>query len=398
MAITTVGIIGGGQLAQMMAAVAPSLQLQVVVQTPHPTDPAASWAHDVILASIDDAHATAQLADQCQVITFENEFIDIAALYPLASRIRFCPSLEALAPLLDKYHQRRYLEQIGLPVPTFIALPQEPGPHNWPQEAFPAVLKTRRQGYDGQGTVVVHSEAHLQRIWSQRQPQDLLLESWVPFQKELAIVGARSVQGEIALFPVVETQQVNYVCRRVFVPAPISPSLQNQIQAMMTTLLTTLEVVGVFALELFLLADNRILVNEIAPRTHNSGHYTIDACHTSQFEQQLRAVSQQPLQDPSLICEGAIMVNLLGLDEAEPNYEAKRAQLQQLPDTYVHWYEKTSPRPGRKLGHATTLVTRSSSLSNLPSLSNLSPSSDLIEILQARASHLEQIWYGEHLN
>lgn len=355
MSLKRVGVIGGGQLAGMMAAEAEALGIELVVQTPDSQDPAVAVANEVIYAPVDDAVATAKLATHCQSITFENEFINLAALSKLAQEgICFRPSLEALAPLLDKYKQRLYLKKIGLPVPKFILL--ESGQEITSPFGFPAVLKTRRNGYDGKGTFIVKNLNDLKTTWESRECPDILLEEFVPFNQELAVMAARSLKGEIVIYPIVETQQVNQVCRRVIAPAQINPELVSQIQAIATTLLEKLQVVGIFGIELFLTKDQQVLVNEIAPRTHNSGHFTLDACETSQFAMQLQTVADLPLGSPQMKYPGAVMVNLLGDETSVSDYQAKRSRLQAMPQTFVHWYGKKESYPGRKLGHVTTLL------------------------------------------
>ena len=224
------------------------------------------------------------------------------------------------------------------------------------------VLKARRHGYDGQGTFIIKDfEALKHKLEGSstehlgRQPA-FLLEEFVPFERELAVIAARSAAGEIVTYPIVETQQEKQVCRRVLVPADINSTVEAEIKAIAHTLLDSLQVVGVFGIELFLTPAGAVLVNEIAPRTHNSGHFTLDACETSQFEQHLRAVCDLPLGNPALRCSGAVMVNLLGYEYAENDYQAKRQQLASLPYAHVHWYGKTESRPGRKLGHVTVLL------------------------------------------
>lgn len=364
-----VGVIGGGQLAWMMAGASEALGVKLVVQTPHSTDPAVEIADSTIFATIDDAAATLELANRCDVITFENEFINLPALRELAQEgISFRPGLEVLAPLLDKYDQRCYLEDIGLPTPSFMTLEGEVGndelnltksftqPLNLPQLDFPLVLKTRRHGYDGQGTFIIKDSEALQSTWQNLKYAPVLLEEFVPFERELAVMAARSVDGEIVVYPVVETQQEDQVCRRVLVPAEITVAVEEEVNAIAHSLLNSLQAVGIFGIELFLTNDGKVLVNEIAPRTHNSGHFTLDASVTSQFEQHLRAVCGLPLGNPALKSAGAVMVNLLGYEHSQNDYFAKRQQLAELPASYVHWYGKTESRPGRKLGHVTVLL------------------------------------------
>jgi 5-(carboxyamino)imidazole ribonucleotide synthase len=388
--VKRVGVIGGGQLAWMMAGAAEALGIELIIQTPHPTDPAVTIASDIIFAAINDAAATAKLASCCDAITFENEFINLDALMPLTKQgVCFRPRLEALAPLLDKYHQRCYLEDIGLPQPSFMTLEGEVGseelihsasfgqPMNLSELDFPLVLKARRHGYDGQGTFIVKDSSSLQEIWKKLGYTPVLLEEFIEFERELAVIAARSVAGEVVVYPVVETQQEQQVCRRVIAPAEISPEVVAEIEAIARTLLNRLEVVGVFGIELFLTPSGKVLVNEVSPRTHNSGHFTLDACETSQFEQQLRAVTGLPLGRQGLNCDAAVMVNLLGYEYSQDDYLEKRQKLAALPQTFVHWYGKTESRPGRKLGHVTVLC-----------------DSQQRSEVQAIAQEIEFLWYG----
>ncbi|WP_199245700.1 5-(carboxyamino)imidazole ribonucleotide synthase [[Phormidium] sp. ETS-05] len=352
-----VGVIGGGQLAWMMAPEATKLGISLLVQTPSTEDPAAAVT-ETVLAPLRDAKATAELAARCDAITFENEFVDLDALGELEKQgVIFAPSLSVLAPLLDKYHQRCYLRDIGLPVPEFIS---------WfgdEQSSFlgkwPLVVKARRHGYDGRGTEVVHNMTELMAVWQRWGRVPVLLEEFIPFERELAVMAARSRGGEIAIYPVVETQQENQVCRRVLVPAAIDPKVAAECETIARQLLQPQSgpaVVGIFGIELFLTDRGQLLVNEIAPRTHNSGHFTIDACEISQFQMQLRAVCDLPLGQTTLKSPGAVMVNLLGYEHSRSDYRTKRQQIAAIPGAHLHWYGKAESHPGRKLGHVTVLL------------------------------------------
>lgn len=374
-----VGVIGGGQLAWMMAEAGKDLGIDLVVQTPHKTDPAVALSTSAVLAAIDDVKATAELASQCEVVTFENEFVDIPALELLASQgVCFRPNLSALVPLLDKYDQRSFLKDIGLPVPFFEAVEAA----HWDKwlndaECFPLVLKARRHGYDGQGTFIVKDAAALSQVRQKAQSTPLLVEEYIPFDRELAAIAARSTSGDVAVYPIVETVQENQVCRRVFAPAQIDEKLVNEIEAIARHLLNSLNAVGVFGIELFLTKDGSILVNEIAPRTHNSGHFTIEACETSQFAQHLLAVCGLPLGNTGLKTPGAVMINLLGFEDADSDYIDLRNKILEIPGSYLHWYGKTQSRPGRKLGHVTVLLDTSDR-----------------EAAEEVANKVEYIWYG----
>ena len=349
-----IGVIGGGQLAWMLGLAAQKMGYEFWVQTPHSSDPAVTIATGTILAPIGDAVATAQLAAHCDVITFENEFVNLPELQHLADQgVNFAPRLENLAPLLDKYDQRCYLQNIGLPTPNFCVLSQNAAGEFENPWGFPVVLKARRQGYDGRGTSILESYEALKNAVQDHNPEDFLLEEFIPFERELAVMIARSSSGEIAIYPVVETEQENQVCHRVIAPARIPKSVQELVQAMAKKFIEKLNGIGIFGLEFFLAPNDRILVNEIAPRTHNSGHYTIEACKTSQFEQQLNAILNLPLSSPDLKYASAVMINLLGYESATSEYATQRQQLAAIPHASLHWYGKTQARPGRKLGHLT---------------------------------------------
>ncbi|BAZ19710.1 phosphoribosylaminoimidazole carboxylase ATPase subunit [Kalymmatonema gypsitolerans NIES-4073] len=378
-----VGVIGGGQLASMMGDAAKKLGVELVVQTPSINDPAVSISVENIFAPVDDANATAELAHKCDVITFENEFVDIEALSKLAQGVCFRPQLEALTPLLDKYHQRCYLRDLGLPVPRFVALDLAfADDATFNQLGFPMVLKARRHGYDGQGTFIIKEIESLKQkleLHNINENQNIfLLEEYIPFERELAVIAARSVSGEVVIYPVVETQQEEQVCRRVIAPADISPKVAVEIEKIARTLLNSLQAVGIFGIELFLTADDKVLVNEVAPRTHNSGHFSIDACVTSQFEQHLRAVCGMELGNTAMICPSAVMVNLLGYEISQSDYITKRQQIEQIPQAHVHWYGKSQSRPGRKLGHVTVLLDGHNREQAMGSI----------------ARNIESIWYG----
>ena len=379
MAIKRIGAIGGGQLAWMLGMEAPKLGVELFVQTPNADDPAVCLAAGAVFAAIDDAAATAKLAEHCEIVTFENEFVDLEALWKLeATGVCFRPPLRALSPLLDKYEQRCFLKQAGMPVPTFALLEREEDATNF---SFPAAIKARRGGYDGRGTEIVADAKALKRVWHCWQCPSALVEAYVPFVKELAVMAARSPRGEIALHPVVETEQEAQVCRRVLAPARIRDKVEKEIDRIARAVLERLQAIGIFGFEFFLTADDRVFVNEIAPRPHNSGHFTLDACRTSQFEQHLRATGDRPLGDPTLLCDGAVMVNLLGYERRRDDYAEKRDKLAALPGARVYWYGKQESRPGRKLGHVTVLL-----------------AGDVGDALQrqarAVAKAIEAIWYA----
>ncbi|MEM9215766.1 MAG: 5-(carboxyamino)imidazole ribonucleotide synthase [Cyanobacteria bacterium P01_F01_bin.150] len=403
--MSRVGVIGGGQLAWMMSEVALSLGIELCIQTPKLTDPAGKSIppENIVLAAVDDANATAKMSQSCDVVTFENEFVDLDALSKLfQSGVTFYPAIASLRPLLDKYHQRQCFKSLHIPTPKFAVIEEgmsvkelmlgflchsEATPIDSAQPEgkynFPVVLKARRHGYDGKGTHIIRSQDELTQILTEQADTPWLLEEFVPFERELAVMAARSQSGDIVVYPVVESQQEEQVCRRVFVGPEVDLAIQEQVEAIARKLLTYLNFVGVLGIEFFLTKERLVLVNEIAPRTHNSGHYTIDACVTSQFDQQLRAVTGLPLGNADLICEGAVMVNLLGYENSNDHYQHKRKQLGALPDTSVYWYGKAECRVGRKMAHVTTVIPKGSSC----------PAEELRKRLEAIASTIESLWY-----
>ncbi|HBE35127.1 MAG TPA: 5-(carboxyamino)imidazole ribonucleotide synthase, partial [Cyanobacteria bacterium UBA11368] len=305
------------------------------------------------------------------------------------------------------YDQRCFLQDLGLTVPRFVAIQQVPVPEQErytdeelaameaqekdfipppPPESLPdadprLVIKARRLGYDGQGIFIVEEKEEFWNALDQLGQTPAILEQFIPFERELAVIAARSLEGEIVVYPVVETQQENQVCRRVLAPAEISSDVKEEVEAIARKILDKLQAVGVFGIELFLTPENQVIVNEISPRTHNSGHYTIDACKTSQFEQHLRAVCGLPLGEVDLL-KPAVMVNLLGYEHSQTEfYSLKRQLIAAIPNARVHWYGKTESRPGRKLGHVTILLDE--------------PSANQREQLLELARQVETIWYGD---
>ena len=218
----------------------------------------------------------------------------------------------------------------------------------------------------------------VEKKWAELGYQPVLLESFVYFEKELAVMVARSASGEVSVYPVVETEQIDQVCRRVIVPARVQESVKEEVRVIATQLVTQLGVVGIFGIELFLSVDGRVLINEIAPRTHNSGHYTLNACEASQFEQQLRAVCQRPLGSTQMTHPGAVMINLLGTENSTSDYAEQRAALAAMPNAYVYWYGKKESRVGRKMGHVTLLTDAKKG------------DAAIAEMIQ----RVEQLWYG----
>jgi len=356
-----IGVIGGGQLAWMMAIAAKRLGIELSVQAASPDDSAVPVADLVIYGKVADASATAQLAEYCQAITFENEFVDLVSLQKLSDRgLLFLPKLETLAISVDKLNQRQHFRDHQIPTPEFYSVEQETELLGAAERlGYPLVLKARRHGYDGKGTWVIDNEIDLRSAWESMQKAPAIAEAFIPFERELAVIVARSESGEVVIYPVVETIQANQVCRRTIAPARVDPKIREKVETIAKQIVTTLDAIGVFGIEFFLTAAGEVSVNEIAPRTHNSGHYTIEGCQTSQFEQLLRVVSGRQLGGVSMLAPVAVMVNLLGFENtagADANYVDKRKAIASFPNTHIHWYNKTQSSVGRKLGHVTILA------------------------------------------
>ena len=354
-----IGVVGGGQLARMLVQAAAQRDVPIAVQTSDAADPAAGLASRLVAADPRDVAGTRELVVGCDGITFENEWVNIDALLPLEQQgVRFQPSLAALSPLVDKLSQRQLLDDLAIPSPPWCPLslisPAQPAlPQGW---TFPVMAKASRGGYDGKGTVVLRDIDGLAQLLRAVPADDWLLESWVDYELELALVVSRDQRGRIRHFPLVQTHQHQQVCDWVLAPAPVDPSVAALAYNVAASLMTKLGYVGVLALEFFY-GPAGLQVNEIAPRTHNSGHFSIEACTSSQFDQQLCIAAGLPVPDPELKSRGALMVNLLGLDpERHPPLDQRLEHLEAMPGLHLHWYGKSPETPGRKLGHVTLLL------------------------------------------
>jgi 5-(carboxyamino)imidazole ribonucleotide synthase len=350
----SIGVVGGGQLAWMLAAAAQQLHVHLHVQTPGAHDPATSLATSVVQADLDDIAATRELARRCSAITFENEWVDLPALAPLSfDGISFLPSLEALSPLVSKRSQRELLQQLGLPAPRWCDLPSDGVlPDGF---SYPLMAKASTGGYDGKGTAVLQGPEDLQALLARIPASDWILEELVSFELELSQLACRDRAGNLQCYPLVQTHQHQQVCDWVLAPASVPHAVQAYARNIAASLLTAINYVGVLSIEFFY-GQGGLQVNEIAPRTHNSGHFTIEAAHTSQFAQQVRIVAGLPMGPVELQVPGALMVNLLGFESSDADYQSQRDALAALPEATVHWYGKQGSSPGRKLGHVTLLL------------------------------------------
>ena len=354
-----VGILGGGQLARMMAEAASQLGIEVTILEHEADSPAGRIAAREAVGGWLDYDKLAELADGALAVTLENEFVDVAALEWLEARgVPVFPSSATLATVQDKLAQKQFMRAAGIPVPDFREVTSLDEVMQAAQDwGWPLLLKGRRNSYDGYGNATVRSvdevAAACKRLgWPERA---LFVEAWVPFTRELAVMVARGHGGACEVYPVVETVQQNHICHIVRAPAEVEAAVAQRAAQIAQRAVEAIAGIGVFGVELFETATGEVLYNEIAPRPHNSGHYTIEGCVTSQFENALRAVLGLPLGSAALVAPAAVMVNTLGVKNGAPTVADGLADALRIPGAHVHIYGKLASRVGRKMGHVTAL-------------------------------------------
>ena len=345
------GIIGGGQLGKIMSQKAKKMGFHVTILDPTFNCPAAQVSDKHIMGGFYDKQLLEQLVQETDVTTFELEHVDTSILKELFDNGHIIhPSPYVIELIQNKYEQKKLLDQKGIPVPAYKDVVKD---KDLAAFGFPVIQKAKLGGYDGKGVQMLKSEADLK----DRLPTDSFIEELVDIDKELAIIVARNIQGEIKCYPVVEMlfDERTNICDIVMAPAKISKEIEAKSVEVSIKSIEALEGVGIFAVELFLTKKGEVLVNEIAPRPHNSGHYTVEACATSQFEQIIRAVTNLPLGSTKLISP-AVMINLLGEEgfEGEPFIDGIHEALE-IPELSFHFYGKTFTKPFRKMGHVTVL-------------------------------------------
>ncbi len=351
--LARIGIVGGGQLGRMLVQAAARFGCPCTILDPDPDCPAGQLAADQLVGSCHDADQLRQLAAVCDVITYEREDIDSTTLSELAAQGHaIYPEPQLLAIIRDKLTQKQYLQQHTIPTAPFVALDQ-PTQQACDDFGYPLVQKARCGGYDGRGVRIMRSAAD----FVHRLPVPSLLERYVPIQRELAVMVARGQDGNSVAYPPVEMHfhPEHNILDLLLAPADIPADTAAAAQALAVRVVDTLQGVGIFGIELFLDAQDQLLVNEIAPRTHNSGHHTLDAHVTDQFEQQLRVVLGLPPGSTEALSPAA-MINLLGAADyhGTPVIYGLDDILAQ-PGVCYHWYGKNETRPQRKMGHITVL-------------------------------------------
>ena len=355
---STLGMLGGGQLGLLFTLAARSMGYRVIVLEPDPYSPAGKLAEEHILAAYDDMNALERLARKCDVITTEFENIPARVLNKLAETVRVFPPATAVEIAQDRIAEKAFIESCGLlPVPYGVIRSGSDIADAIKAVRFPAILKTARLGYDGKGQEVILSEQDVETAFRAVNQVDCVLEQRIDLDCEISVILARNSEGKTQCFPVAENIHKNGILFQSLVPARVADNLSQAAQSAAMRMADKLGYVGVMAVEFFVSRQGELLVNEMAPRTHNSGHYTVDACVTSQFEQQVRMICDLPFGDTHLMSP-VVMTNLLGdlWGDSERNRQPDWQHLFNSPRTKLHLYGKKEARPGRKMGHYCTLA------------------------------------------
>ena len=350
------GILGGGQLAKMLSLAAYRMGLNVAIIDKEKSTPAGDMTQYEFSHGWENRDDLDKFIQICDFATLENEFIDPEIIRYVESQIPVYPSSASIAAIEDKFVQKTTFENAGLPVPKFAAVDNVESAIAFGKKfGFPFLLKTRLLGYDGYGNFTVNNEGEVSVAFDKFAGKPLMAEEFIPFKKELAVMVTRGAEGEEAVYPCVETIQQNHICHTVIAPAPIEEAIRHQAQYVATRCVKSINGIGIFGVELFLTRNNRILINEIAPRPHNSGHYTIEACITSQYENCIRSILKLPLGSTEMVRPAAVMINLLGGRSEGPGTPADITGILKYPMAKLHLYNKKSCRKGRKMGHITVL-------------------------------------------
>jgi len=345
---STIGILGGGQLGRMLALAAAELGLRCHIYCPDPDSPAFDVAHRATCAPYEDESSLDQFVRSVDRVTYEFENVPHRTAAFLASRVLVLPSEKALRITQDRLHEKRFVTDLGFQTAQFLPIDNpEQLTQGLTTLGSPAILKTRRFGYDGKGQIKVSHGDDVEVAWQSIGKQNALLEAVVPFEMECSVVVARGSDGAMAAYDVTENQHENHILKISSVPARVLPTTADEARRIGTRIAEALDYVGVLAVELFVVrtsAGEHLLINEIAPRVHNSGHWTQDGCQVSQFEQHIRAIAGWPLGSAERHCD-VEMINLLGDDIGQ------WASLAAEPNVALHLYGKHQARPGRKMGH-----------------------------------------------
>ncbi len=350
----TIGVMGAGQLGRMFAIAARRMGYRVHTFSPERDTPTGQVADLEVSASFDDHDALIAFAARVDAVTFEFENVPASSVAVVAERAPVRPSGHVLHVTQHRAREKTFLAQAGLPVTPFALVDSEAALADAVAHlGCPAVLKTASFGYDGKGQTKIAGPEEALAAWEAMGRQPAVLEAFIDFEREVSIVAARGADGAVAHYGLIENRHRQHILDVSTAPADVPPRVAAEAEAIARAVLDALDLVGLLCVEMFLTRDGRLLINELAPRPHNSGHLTFDAAVTSQFEQQLRAVCGLPLGSTAL-WRPAAMANLLGdlWTGGEPRWDAACA----FPDVKLHLYGKSSARPGRKMGHLTALA------------------------------------------
>jgi len=352
-----IGILGGGQLARMSAYAAYRLGFDVAILEKEKNSPAGQITHKEILGWVNDAAILRSFAKQCDVITLENEFIDYQHLAFLEKiKKKVVPSSRTISLIQDKFLQKESLSLKNLPIADYLSV-SAPSQFEQISKKFgvPFVLKSRKHGYDGYGNAFIKTKKDFEQEYRRLSSRHskLLTEKFIDFRMELAVMVVRTT-NEIRAYPVVQTIQKNHICHMVIAPAQINPKFKLRAKEIAIESVKAVGGFGIFGIEMFLTKEDKILINEIAPRPHNSGHYTIEGCVTSQFENHIRSILDLPLGSTEMVKPYAVMINLLGKKMGDGIVENYKTPLSN-ENAHLHIYGKLKSRIGRKMGHLTLI-------------------------------------------
>jgi len=347
----TIGIIGGGQLGRMMAIAARYMGYKIAVLDPTSDCPTAQIADKQLTAAYDDRQAIKELTEISDVVTYEFENVDLDAAAYIEKTGKLPQGAFSLEITQNREKEKRIMQEEGLPVAPFaIVKNAEECVEALEHISFPSVIKTCSGGYDGKGQIKLNSSEDKQEAMDfAEENKHCIIEKWVPFDKEISIVFTRSMAGDITFFPIAQNEHRNHVLYQTTVPAAISENAGNQVRAAAEKLAERMNIVGTFAIEMFVSGES-IYLNEMAPRPHNSGHFTIEACNISQFAQHIRAVCGLPLADIELL-QPAVMINILGED-----LDRTLTAMPRMKNAFIHLYGKAQPKVKRKMGHVTFIA------------------------------------------
>lgn len=346
----TLGILGGGQLGMMSAQAAEKIGIRTIIYTPEENSPASKVSYKTICADYLNKEKLKEFAETVDFISYEFENIPVETIDYLSTLKPVYPEKSLLEASQDRIKEKSHLNSIGIPTAKWAA-PESADDirktlAKWNSQS--CILKTARFGYDGKGQARTSSDTDIDTIWTQFNGAPIVMEEIIDFDCEISVIIARDIHGKMAHYGPMLNEHKNHILSKTTIPAPIPQTITNEAIALTQTLAKRLDLIGVLTLELFITKDGKILANEIAPRTHNSGHWSIDACHCSQFEQHVRTTCGLPVGNPQPHSK-ATMINLIGDDiENTKDYQDKK-------NTYIHNYGKTETKPGRKMGHITIL-------------------------------------------